>query len=231
MFKHIFMRKSVLVLDDGFVRYVDHYGSDRRIVQAARVSYGHGSKGKRKDEKLINYLTKNGHTSPFEMAEMTFHVRVPIYIWRQWIRHRTANVNEVSGRYTELDTEFHVVEPDEWRMQSSGNKQGSEGFVSPDIGMELSLQQERLHDIAREVYKARLEAGVSREMARIDLPLSLYTEAYWKTDLHNLRHFLRLRLDSHAQQEIREYAKAIAYFVEKLYPFSWSAFQRHVLGE
>jgi thymidylate synthase (FAD) len=219
--------KAFPVLDKGFVRVVDVMGGDSAIVQAARISYGAGTKTKRDDEKLINYLMKNRHTTPFEMAEIKFHVRCPMDVWRQWIRHRTANVNEYSTRYSVAIDDMRVVPPDGWRLQSESNRQGSEGALSTIEGYALTAAQKRFHAAARELYEERLARGVSRELARQDLPLSTYTEAYWKIDLHNLLHFLRLRMDNHAQWEIRQYAGVIGNeIVSQWVPSTWAAFKR-----
>ena len=213
------------VLDDGFIRVVDYMGSDQSIVQAARVSYGKGTKQVRQDRGLIRYLMRHKHTTPFEMCEIKFHIRVPMDAWRQWIRHRTANVNEYSTRYSIAIDSAYETEPSMWRKQSQDNKQGSEGFLDERIGAELSKQEKEMHRIVREIYQKRVELGVAREQARKDLPLSTYTEAYWKIDLHNLLHFLKLRMDSHAQYEIRQYAQIIGNeIVSKWVPLTWEAF-------
>jgi thymidylate synthase (FAD) len=213
------------VLDDGFVRVVDYMGNDTSIVQAARISYGAGTKKGSEDRGLIRYLMRNRHTSPFEMCEIKFHVRVPMDCWRQWIRHRTASVNEYSTRYSEAIDAVQTTKPDEWREQSSSNKQGSGAFLDTAIGGELSKEEAQRQAHAREVYRNRLEAKVAREQARKDLPLSTYTEAYWKIDLHNLLHFLSLRMDQHAQVEIRSYANAIGReIVSRWCPLAWQAF-------
>lgn len=217
------------VLDDGFVRLVDVMGNDAAIVQAARVSYGDGTKTVNEDQGLINYLMRNRHTSPFEMCEMKFHVRVPMDIWRQWIRHRTASVNEYSTRYSIAIGSKHTTEPHNWRSQAKNNKQGSGAYIDGDIGIDFTRSEELLHELSDKIYKERLDGGVAREQARKDLPLSTYTEAYWKIDLHNLLHFLKLRLNKHAQLEIREYAKAIAEMVKEKFPLTWEAFEEYVL--
>ncbi len=217
--------KPFKVLDDGFIRVIDYMGSDQSIVQAARVSYGKGTKQVRQDRGLIRYLMRHKHTTPFEMCEIKFHVRVPMDAWRQWIRHRTANVNEYSTRYSIAIDSAYETAPDMWRKQSSDNKQGSEGFLPENLGKELSKQEKEMHRIVREIYQKRVDLGVAREQARKDLPLSTYTEAYWKIDLHNLLHFLRLRMDSHAQYEIRQYAQIIGNeIVSKWVPLTWEAF-------
>ena len=217
--------KSLKVLDDGFVRVVDYMGSDSSIVQAARVSYGAGTKKVSQDRGLIRYLLRNRHTTPFEMCELKLHIRVPMDCWRQWIRHRTANVNEYSTRYSIAINAMRSTGTDEWRLQSTDNKQGSLGFADTAVGKELTDSETAFHDACRKEYENRLEKGIAREQARKDLPLSTYTEAYWKIDLHNLIHFLSLRMDSHAQYEIREYARTIGEeIVSKWVPLTWEAF-------
>jgi len=213
------------VLDDGFVRVVDYMGSDESVVQAARVSYGKGTKKVNEDRGLIRYLLRHSHTTPFEMCEIKLHLRVPMDCWRQWIRHRTANINEYSTRYSIAVDASQKTPSDEWRQQSKDNKQGSEGFVDSALGVQLSQQEQELQDYARRVYNERVEKGIAREQARKDLPLSTYTEAYWKIDLHNLLHFLVLRMDSHAQFEIRSYANVIGHeIVRRWCPIVWEAF-------
>lgn len=217
------------VLDHGFVRLVDYLGGDARIVQAARVSYGAGTKTVRQDRGLINYLMRNHHTSPFEQVIFTFHVKLPIFVARQWIRHRTARLNEISGRYSVMEDEFYLPEPQDVRRQSADNKQGR--------GEELSPEQQRqfiehLHAEQQAVYRGyqgSIGGDVARELARVNLPLSLYTQWYWQIDLHNLFHFLRLRLDNHAQLEIRRYGEVMAEIVKKVVPLAWDAFEEHVL--
>lgn len=217
--------KRLPVLDDGFIRLVDYMGDDAAVVQAARVSYGAGTKRIQEDRGLIRYLMRHEHTTPFEMCEIKLHVRVPMDCWRQWIRHRTANVNEYSTRYSVAIDSSQKTAPHEWRTQSSANKQGSGDYLASDVGLGLSSDEQRLHDEARKIYRTRLEAGVAREQARKDLPLSTYTEAYWKIDLHNLLHFLALRMDDHAQDEIRAYARVIGdEIVSKWVPNVWEAF-------
>lgn len=214
------------VLDDGFVRVVDYMGGDESIVQAARVSYGKGTKKVSEDRGLIRYLLRNHHTTPFEMCEIKFHVRVPMDAWRQWIRHRTANVNEYSTRYSIAIDASQKTGVDEWRIQAKDNKQGSEGFFPLAEGSKLSQRESELQNFAREIYQERLELGVAREQARKDLPLSTYTEAYWKIDLHNLLHFLALRMDAHAQYEIRCFANVIGdEIVNRWCPIAWEAFK------
>lgn len=213
------------VLKDGFVRVVDYLGSDESIVQAARVSYGKGTKKIREDEALIRYLLRHQHTTPLEMCEIKLHVRVPMDCWRQWIRHRTANVNEYSTRYSIAIDAAETTKADEWRGQAITNRQGSEGFLDTAIGEQLSKQENELHKLTRDVYQKRIDAGVAREQARKDLPLSTYTEAYWKIDLHNLLHFLHLRMELNAQLEIRQYAEVICNEIVKRWcPITWQAF-------
>jgi thymidylate synthase (FAD) len=217
--------KPFKVLDDGFVRVVDYLGTDSSIVQAARVSYGKGTKKMRQDEGLIRYLLRHRHTTPFEMCEIKLHVRAPMDCWRQWIRHRTANINEYSTRYSIAIDATQTTKPDEWRQQAIQNRQGSEGSLVIEKGKKLTQQEQELQDLSRKIYNERLDLGVAREQARKDLPLSTYTEAYWKIDLHNLLHFLALRMEENAQFEIRSYAKVIGYEIVKHWcPISWSAF-------
>jgi len=223
--------KPFKVLDDGFVRVVDYMGSDESIVQAARVSYGKGTKKIHEDKGLIRYLMRHQHTTPFEMCEIKFHVRVPMDCWRQWIRHRTPNVNEYSTRYSVAIDSAALTAEDAWRYQAQGNRQGSAGFVEPEIGKELSKQELELHKFARQVYEDRLAKGIAREQARKDLPLSTYTEAYWKIDLHNLFHFLHLRMDAHAQYEIRKYAEVMGNeIIAKWCPMAWEAFLDYTIN-
>lgn len=223
--------KTFPVLDHGHVRVVDYMGDDAAIVQAARVSYGAGTKQVHEDRGLIRYLLRNAHTTPFEMCKIKLHVRVPMDCWRQWIRHRTASVNEYSTRYSEAIADQQTTLPGEWRLQTTLNKQGSEGFLDPDLGAELSESEERYHQTTRDLYQSRIESGVAREQARKDLPLSTYTEAYWAIDLHNLLHFLQLRMDSHAQSEIRQYATLIGEeIVSRWVPAAWEAFKDYRLN-
>jgi thymidylate synthase (FAD) len=200
-------------------------GADESIVQAARVSYGRGTKHVREDRGLIRYLMRHRHTTPFEMCEIKLHVRVPMDCWRQWIRHRTANINEYSTRYSEAIEAAQSTPPGEWRLQAPSNRQGSAGYVGVDAGRQLTEEEARLQAEARRVYENRLRHGIAREQARKDLPLSTYTEAYWKIDLHNLLHFLSLRMDAHAQLEIRLYAETIGEeIVRRWCPLAWEAF-------
>jgi len=213
------------ILDDGFVRVVDYMGSDASIVQAARVSYGQGTKQVSEDRGLIRYLLRHRHTTPLEMCEIKFHLRVPMDCWRQWIRHRMANVNEYSTRYSIAIDAAQKTAPDQWRLQAAGNRQGSAGFLDETRGAELSRKETELQEHARALYNECLSAGVAREQARKELPLATYTEAYWKTDLHNLLHFLQLRMSDPAQAEIRAYAITIGEkIVSQWCPLVWEAF-------
>ena len=217
--------KKFPVLDDGFVCLVDTMGDDESAVQAARVSYGHGTRKVSDDRTLIRYLMRHYHTTPFEMAELKFLVRVPMDCWRQWVRHRTASINEYSTRYSIAIDAAQATPPDEWRRQASANRQGSEGLLDSHTGAEMSAAEAEFQKNARGLYQQRLDAGVAREQARKDLPLSTYTEAYWKVNLHNLLHFLQLRMDPHAQLEICRYARTIGHqIVRPLFPLIWEAF-------
>lgn len=223
--------KEYPVLDHGFVRLVDYLGSDERIVQSARVSYGAGTKSYRQDKGLIAYLLRNDHTSPFEQVNFTFHIKMPIFVARQWIRHRTARVNEISGRYSVMESEHYLPARDQINLQSEDNKQGRAAeAVSDEVADTvlsiLAADQKRSY----ESYEALLEMGIARELSRINLPLSLYTEWYWQMDLHNLFHFLSLRLDSHAQYEIRVYARIILEMVRLVCPIATEAFENYKLG-
>jgi thymidylate synthase (FAD) len=260
--------KKFPVLDDGFVALVDVMGDDAAICQAARVSYGAGTRPVSDDRTLIRYLMRHRHATPFEMAEIKLLVRVPMDAWRQWIRHRTANVNEYSTRYSEAIDSAQKTAPDAWRSQATANKQGSAGAVAewpegyrldltgdefwaegpvvdrgdkgfrclddgtpPTPGGYLSEIEASLQSQARHVYEERIKFGVAREQARKDLPLSTYTEAYWKCDLRNVLGFLALRMDSHAQAEIRAYAEIIGReIVAPLFPETWSAFEDYTLA-
>ena len=221
--------KEFPVLDKGFVRLVDYFGGDQRIVQSARVSYGEGTKTVSQDGALIDYLLRHQHTSPFEQVVMTFHVKMPIFVARQWVRHRTGRMNEVSGRYSVMKEEFYVPELDKVSPQSKDNKQGraTEAFDEAEaqkVVDNLVAGQKA----AYENYSELLEDGVARELARVNLPLSLYTEFYWEMDLHNLFHFLKLRLDSHAQYEIRVYAEVMLEMCKKVAPMATESFINHM---
>lgn len=224
--------------DHGFVGLIETMGSDEAICQAARVSYGTGTKSVSDDRNLIRYLKRHRHTSPFEMAEVKLHLKMPIFIMRQWIRHRTANVNEYSARYSELSNEFYIPAADYIAPQSTTNNQGRAGSLNDeDKKMVIDLMTVSIEDSYRN-YEALLGKhneedkifsedfqGISRELARIPVPVANYTECYWKIDLHNLFHFLGLRMDSHAQQEIRDYATAVYELVKLQYPLACEAFE------
>ena len=219
------------VLNDGFVCLVDCMGDDDSIVQAARVSYGAGTKQVSDDRTLIRYLLRHRHTTPFEMAEVKFLIRVPMDCWRQWIRHRTANVNEYSTRYSVAIDSMQTTDPAEWRSQSANNRQGSGDMLPLELGTKLTAAEHEFQTAATRLYNERLEAGVAREQARKDLPLCTYTEAYWKVDLHNLLHFLSLRMDAHAQWEIRQFASTVGeQIIRPLFPIAWEAFLDYRMG-
>jgi len=223
--------KEFKVLDKGFVRLIDVMGDDSAIVQAARVSYGEGTKTVREDKGLIRYLMRHRHTSPFEMVEFKFHIKLPIFVARQWIRHRTANVNEYSGRYSVIRDEFYVPEIEEIRTQSQINKQGrSDENISPDLAKNIAKKIEDTQSKLYSEYEEFLNLNLARELSRINLPLSTYTEWYWKIDLHNLFHFLKLRLDKTAQFEIRKYAEIMADIVKSIVPLSYEAFEDYLLN-
>ncbi|MEM7500180.1 MAG: FAD-dependent thymidylate synthase [Pseudomonadota bacterium] len=224
--------EAVPVLDHGFVRVVDYMGDDAAIVQAARVSYGRGTKTARSDEGLIRYLMRHWHSTPFEMCEIKLHVKLPVFVARQWIRHRTANVNEISARYSILDREFYVPAPEHLAAQSSSNRQGRGAVLEGEAAARVL---ELLRDDASRSYDHYEEMldpegpGLARELARMTLPMSIYTQWYWKTDLHNLFHFLRLRGDPHAQYEIRAYADVMGDLVKDWVPAAWGAFEDYRL--
>jgi len=234
---HIIVKEAEALLDKefpvhthGFVRLVDYMGGDAAIVQAARVSYGEGTKKISEDRGLIRYLMRNKHTSPLEMVEFKFHVKLPIFIARQWIRHRTANVNEYSGRYSVMPDEFYVPTDADIRLQATDNKQGRSNEKVPlSIKVTTKSIMRREQKITYDNYESFVDIGIARELARINLPLSMYTQWYWKIDLHNLLHFLRLRMDKHAQKEFRDYAEIIAMMVKKTCPLVWEAFEDYVL--
>jgi thymidylate synthase (FAD) len=230
------------VLDHGFVRVIDYLGDDGAIVQAARVSYGKGTKTVSTDRGLIRYLMRHRHTTPFEMCEIKLHVKLPIFVARQWIRHRTANVNEYSARYSILDHEFYLPAPEHLAPQSAANRQGREGEIPEAEKREMRDEIADLSDRAYRLYETLLNetqagevvddrrSGLARELARMALPTNYYTQWYWKVDLHNLFHFLSLRADDHAQYEIRAYAEAICGIVEKWVPAAWGAFEDYRLS-
>lgn len=224
---------TINVLDHGFVRYIDHHGSDQRICEAARISYKSPSKGEEQDKKLIQYLWKNKHTSPFEMCKITLNIKLPLFVMRQYVRHRMQNLNEMSARYTELPNEFYI--PKEWRKQDTKNKQSSQ--VEEDWNdewycaghtknKEFSSWIENHCDVSYKLYQDMLKEGIAREMARMVIPVNIYTEIYCCWDLKNLMHFLQLREDSHAQFEIQEYAKAIKIIVRELFPMTIDSFDK-----
>jgi thymidylate synthase (FAD) len=226
---------TIPVLDKGYVRYIDHCGDDQRILEFARVSYGSSSKGDEADKKLIGYLWKNRHTSPFEAVKLVLNIKMPIFVMRQYVRHRMQNLNEVSARYTELPNEFYI--PSAWRPQDTKNKQGSIATENwnPILGVSnfqpvhATGALEKLCEDSYTLYKRLLGSGIAREMARMVLPVNIYTEIYTTWDLKNLLHFITLREDSHAQAEIQEYGKAIRSICEKLFPWVMEAFDKYKL--
>ncbi len=227
------------VLDHGFIRVIDYMGDDAAIVQAARVSYGAGTKHVQNDEGLIRYLMRHWHSTPFEMCEVKLHVKLPVFVARQWIRHRTANVNEYSARYSILDREFYIPAPEHLAAQSVVNNQGrGEVLTGAESARVLELLKSDANT-AYDHYEAMLsttdqngeaQQGLARELARMNLPANIYTQWYWKVDLHNLFHFLRLRADPHAQYEIRVYAEAIAACVKDWVPLAYAAFEDYRMG-
>ena len=222
------------VLDHGFIRVIDYMGDDSAIVQAARVSYGAGTKHVQNDEGLIRYLMRHWHSTPFEMCEVKLHVKLPVFVARQWIRHRTANVNEYSGRYSILDREFYIPAPDQLAAQSTVNNQGRgevlQGEEAARVLDLLKSDANRAYDHYEAMLSQDGQQGLARELARMNLPANIYTQWYWKTDLHNLFHFLRLRADPHAQYEIRVYAEAIAACVRDWVPLAFGAFEDYRMG-
>ncbi len=233
--------EPIKVLDHGFVRVIDYMGDDNAIVQAARVSYGKGTKKVNEDKGLINYLMRHRHSTPFEMCEIKFHIKLPIFIARQWIRHRTANVNEYSARYSILDKEFYIPAEDQLAAQSSSNRQGRGEILT---GKEAERVLKLLREDSEQVYehyeemlneditgntKDESKKGLARELARMNLTLNYYTQWYWKVDLHNLMHFLSLRADNHAQYEIRAYANVMIDVLKRWLPFTYEAFENHRL--
>jgi thymidylate synthase (FAD) len=213
------------VLSHGFVALVDYMGDDSSIVQAARVSYGKGTKSVRDDRGLIRYLMRHRHTTPFEMVEFKFLVRLPIFVARQWVRHRTSSLNEASYRYSVAPDEYEVPPPEEVRHQSSTNRQGRGGPLPDQIVERFRSDLDRVSKDAYSAYTRALDAGVARETARLLLPVAFYTQWYWKTNLHNLFHFLSLRLDAHAQEEIRLYAAELARIGRLICPVAFEAFE------
>ncbi|MBK5935131.1 thymidylate synthase (FAD) [Rhodovulum imhoffii] len=222
------------VLDHGFVRVIDYMGDDAAICQAARVSYGKGTRSVSNDEGLIRYLMRHWHSTPFEMCEVKFHVKLPVFVARQWIRHRTANVNEYSARYSILDREFYIPAPDALAAQSTVNNQGRgallEGEEAARVLEVLKGDAARCYDNYEAMLSQDGQKGLARELARMNLPANIYTQWYWKVDLHNLFHFLRLRADMHAQYEIRVYAETICRVVADWVPLAYKAFEDYRLG-
>ena len=227
------------VLDHGFIRVIDYMGDDAAIVQAARVSYGAGTKHVSNDEGLIRYLMRHWHSTPFEMCEIKLHVKLPVFVARQWIRHRTANVNEYSARYSILDREFYIPAPDQLAAQSTVNNQGRGAVLEGAEAARVLEVLKRDAGQAFDSYESMLsqaqsdgtpQQGLARELARMNLPMNTYTQWYWKTDLHNLFHFLRLRADAHAQSEIRVFAEAIAACVKDWVPLAYGAFEDYRMG-
>ena len=222
------------VLDHGFVRVIDYMGDDAAITQAARVSYGKGTKAVSNDEGLIRYLMRHWHSTPFEMCEVKFHIKLPVFVARQWIRHRTANVNEYSARYSILDREFYIPAPEHINAQSVVNNQGRgqvlEGEEAQRVLEILKADSTRCYDNYESMISQDGQDGLARELARMNLPANVYTQWYWKVDLHNLFHFLRLRADAHAQYEIRVYAELMCDLVKNWVPFAYSAFEDYRMG-
>ena len=222
-------KDAIKCLDKGFVRLVDSMGGDDAIVQAARVSYGKGTSKVSQDRGLIRYLMRHRHTTPFEMVEFKFHCKMPIFVARQWVRHRTANINEYSLRYSEARDEFYYPDPAQIQYQSALNKQGRAGKVPKKLTNKVLQYFKEISERSFDMYQELNEAGLARELIRAILPVNLYTEWYWKNDLHNLLHFIGLRSDSHAQYEIRVFSDAMAESVKKAAPHAWEAYQDYVV--
>lgn len=222
------------VLDHGFIRVIDYMGDDAAICQAARVSYGRGTKSVTNDEGLIRYLMRHWHSTPFEMCEVKLHVKLPVFVARQWIRHRTANVNEYSARYSILDREFYIPTPEHLAAQSVVNNQGRGEALTGEEAQRvleyLKADSARAYDHYEEMIGQEGQQGLARELARMNLPANIYTQWYWKVDLHNLLHFLRLRADAHAQYEIRVYAEEMCKVVADWVPFAYRAFEDYRMG-
>ena len=219
------------VHNSGFVRLVDHMGDDVAIVQAARISYGAGTKTRRSDRLLIRYLMRHRRTTPFEMVELKFHIKAPIFVARQWQRHRAASINEISSRYSEMQEEFYLPAAEAIRPQSASNRQGRADEPLPEAEANAALAEWQAgQEQAYALYRRHLDQGMSREIARIGLPVALYTEWYWKINLHNCFHFLSLRLDAHAQEEIRAYAEQVARCTRAVAPVAYEAFEEYALG-
>ena len=223
--KSSFPEGSIKCLDKGFVRLVDSMGGDNAIVQAARVSYGKGTTKKSQDRGLIRYLMRHRHSTPFEMVEFKFHAKMPIFVARQWVRHRTANINEYSLRYSEARDDFYFPDLDNIKFQSSINKQGRGKEVSQKIKEKVLKYFKEISKRSFDMYDELNNDGVARELARAILPVNLYTEWYWKNDLHNLLHFIGLRSDSHAQYEIQVYSDAMSLSVKNVAPYAWEAYK------
>lgn len=232
MEKHLYTAHEVL--DHGFVRVIDYMGDDAAICQAARVSYGKGTKSVQNDEGLIRYLMRHWHSTPFEMCEIKLHVKLPVFVARQWIRHRTANVNEYSARYSILDREFYIPAPEHVAAQSVVNNQGRgavlEGEEAARVLEILKADSNRAYDNYEAMISDDGQQGLARELARMNLPANIYTQWYWKVDLHNLFHFLRLRADHHAQYEIRVYADVMCKIVADWVPAAYGAFEDYRMG-
>jgi len=222
---------AIKCLDKGFIRLVDSMGSDDAIVQAARVSYGKGTTKVSRDKGLIRYLLRHRHSTPFEMVELKFHAKMPIFVARQWVRHRTANINEYSLRYSEAQHDFYIPEKKDIHFQSQFNKQGRDAREVPqELKRKVVDHFNEISEKTFAIYDELNEAGIARELTRGILPVNLYTEWYWKNDLHNIFHFLQLRMDEHAQYEIRVFADAMASFVKKVVPLAYEAFEDYHLN-
>ena len=224
------MYTHIPVLDKGFVRLVDTMGDDSAVVQAARVSYAKGTKTYRQDEKLIRFLLKHLHTTPFEMCEIKLHIKAPLFVTQQWLRHRTANVNAQSARYSIVEEEFYLPSADVVQPQALTNRQGREGSFDANQANDIILFIKESTQNAYKTYQDLLARGVARELARIVLPVNMYTEFYWKIDLHNLMRFLMLRCAQDAQYEIRAYAKAILEIFKNWMPVTYRAFDDYILN-
>mgnify|MGYP000449801753 CR=1 FL=1 len=230
--------QALPVLDHGFVRVVDYMGDDSAVVQAARVSYGRGTKRKTEDQGLINYLMRHRHSTPFEMCEIKLHVKLPIFVARQWIRHRTANINEYSARYSILDKEFYIPEPEHLAAQSSNNRQGRADVLQGEYAQKVldifrndaEQTYQNYEYLLNEDDQDPSRSGLARELARMNLPVNFYTQWYWKIDLHNFMHFLSLRADPHAQYEIRAYAEVMLDILKRWVPFTYGAFMDYRMG-
>ncbi len=221
--------RYVPIHNGGFVGLIDHMGSDQSIEQAARVSYSKGTRQTQDTRNLLRYLMRHLHTSPFEMAQTQWHVRLPIFVARQWIRHRTGSCNETSLRYSEANDDFYIPTPEYVKAQSKNNKQGRAGDLDPDVVAKYIADIDFQSKQAYHRYEQHLEDGVARELGRMELPVNLYTEWYWRFDLHNLMHFLKLRMDPHAQKEIQDYAIAMYNLAKEKFPISMEAFNDYIL--